>query len=68
MLEEENIAIKPIPHRRRKYFFMWTRSKQCKRKKEMVKARKKNLNLLHQEEIDEEVRSILVLCKSFTKH
>jgi hypothetical protein len=47
---------------------MWTRLKQCKRRKEMLKTRKRNLNLLHQEEIEEEVRSILVLCKSFTKH
>jgi hypothetical protein len=32
---------------------MWTRSKQHKRRKEMVRTRKKNLNLLHQEEINE---------------
>jgi hypothetical protein len=46
---------------------MWTRLKQHKRRKEMVKTRKKNLNLLHQEEIDE-VSSILVFLKFFPKH
>jgi hypothetical protein len=68
MPKEEYITVKPIPHRRWKYFFMWTRSKQHNSKKEMARTRKRNLNLPHQEKIDEEVRSISALCKSFTKH
>jgi hypothetical protein len=34
----------------------------------MAGTRKRNLNLPHQEEIDEEVRLILVFWKLFTKH
>jgi hypothetical protein len=47
---------------------MWIRSKQCKRRKEMVGTRKRNVNLSHQEEIDKEARLILVFFKFLPKH
>jgi hypothetical protein len=46
---------------------MWIGSKQCKIK-EMVRTRKKNLNLSHHEEIDKEARSILAFFKFLPKH
>jgi hypothetical protein len=47
MLEKEDIVVKPVPHKRRKQFFMWIRLKQCKKRKEMAGTKEKNLNLPH---------------------
>jgi predicted 2-oxoglutarate/Fe(II)-dependent dioxygenase YbiX len=68
MPKEEDRVVKPVPQKRRKQSFMWTRSKQRKRREEMARTRKRNFNLPHQEEIDKEVTSILSILKFFPNH